>query len=172
MVFFRKNFIPVPAKYETSESTGFNYATELAKKAQLLSLLFNIGGWMFIMSGILLGVAGSVLGTDPVVPDKDAWTRLLAQRGLICNTFAVIIAGVGRQFLERAKGTAQLASTATTAIATSSKEKMPEENDQRNPDRVAYDDCVLAKTIWLEGRVDDKQLNAIAKRLGQDKVKT
>ena len=171
MIWFEKNFIPVPEKYEASKTTGFSFATKIAEKAQFISLLFNISGWVLIMLGILLGVAGSVLGTDAIISDKDAWTRLLAQRGLICNTFAIIIAGVGRQFLERAKATAMLASTATTAIATSSKEKLCLEGDDRKPDRVAYDDCVLAKTIWLEGRVDDKQLNAIASRLGQDKVK-
>lgn len=170
MIWFEKNFIPVPEKYEASK-TGFSFATELAQKAQLISLLFNVSGWVLIMLGILLGVAGSVLGTDPVVPDKDAWTRLLAQRGLICNTFAVISAGIGRQFLERAKGTAQLASTATKAIAISSKEKLAKDDDTREPDRIAYDDCVLAKTVWLEGRVDDKQLNDILNKLGQEKSK-
>jgi len=168
MVWFKTNFIPVPKKYEGTE-TGFNFATELAEKAQIVSLLFNVSGWVLVMLGILLGVAGSVLGTDPIIPDKDAWTRLLAQRGLICNTFAVIIAGVGKQFLDRAKGTAKLASTATNAIAISSMEKPVDEEDTREPDRIAYDNCVLAKTAWLEGRVDDKQINKIVNKFGQDK---
>ena len=35
-------------------------------------------------------------------------------------------------------------------------------------DRIAYDACVMAKSAWLEGRVDDTQLNEILNKLGQD----
>jgi len=160
MLWIEQNFIPVPKEYIAKE--GLHYAVRLAKKTQLASLLFNISGWALIMLGILLGVAGSVLGADSVMADDDAWTRLLSQRGLICNTFAIIIAGVGRQLLERAKASAKLASIATKAIASSS--KLTEAVDS---DRDAYDACVLAKAIWLEKRTDDGQLNEIMNKLGQ-----
>jgi len=170
MVWFEKNFIPVPKEYTSKE--GLNFATQLAGKTQFISLLFNMSGWVLIMMGILLGVAGSVLGTDALVGETDAWTKLFSQRGLICNTFAVIIAGVGRQFLGRAKAAATLASIATKAIASSSKEAVEELNGAQkkpcNADRVAYDACVCAKAIWLEGRVDDTQLKEILNKLGQE----
>lgn len=170
MVWFEKNFIPVPKEY--SPKQGVIYATELAEKTQFISLLFNISGWVLIMAGILLGVAGSVLGTDPLTGTPDAWTKLLSQRGLICNTFAVIIAGVGRQFLSRAKAAATLASIATEAIASSSHETVVQLNEGQNScadaDRVAYDVCVSAKANWLEGRVDDTQLQAIQNKLGSE----
>jgi len=169
------NFIPVPKEYAAKEGLGF--ATNLAEKAQIMSLVFYMIGWVLIMLGILLGVAGSVLGTDPIMPNSDlselnlAVERLFSQRGLICNTFAIIIAGLGRQFLERAKASARLASIATKAIASSSK-KMKDQAGQIPPedsDRNAYDACVMAKAAWLEGRVDDTQLNEILNKLGQDK---
>jgi len=170
MFSFQKNFIPVPKEYSAKQ--GFGYATELAEKTQFISLLFNISGWVLIMGGILLGVAGSVLGTDPLSGTPDGWTKLLSQRGLICNTFAVIIAGVGRQFLSRAKAAATLASIATDAIATSSKEAVELLNERQNncadADRLAYDACVKAKANWLEGRVDDTQLQAIQNKLGAE----
>jgi len=169
MVWFEKNFIPVPKGYVPNE--GLAFASTLAEKAQFISLLFNISGWLFIMMGILLGVAGSVLGTDPVMAE-DAWGRLLSQRGLICNTFAIIIAGVGRQLLERAKASAKLASIATKAVATSSIENKADDelrSELLNQDRVAYDECVIAKSVWLEGRVDDAQLNEILNKLGREK---
>jgi len=170
MVWFEKNFIPVPKEYSAKQ--GLGYATELAEKTQFISLLFNISGWILIMAGILLGVAGSVLGTDPLTGTPDGWTKLLSQRGLICNTFAVIIAGVGRQFLSRAKAAATLASIATEAIATSSKQAIEQSNERENKtldaDRLAYDACVKAKANWLEGRVDDTQLQAIQNKLGAE----
>ena len=165
------NFIPVPKEYAAKEGLGF--ATNLAEKAQIMSLVFYMIGWVLIMLGILLGVAGSVLGTDPVMPNSDlselnlAVERLFSQRGLICNTFAIIIAGLGRQFLERAKASARLASIATKAIASSSK-KMKDTSPE-DSDRNAYDACVMAKAAWLEGRVDDTQLNEILDKLGKDK---
>ncbi len=178
MVLFKKNFIPVPSEYTDKE--GLLYATKLAAKAQFISLLFQITGWMLIMLGILLGVAGSVLGTDPVMPDdsldqlNEALQRLVSQRGLICNTFAVIMAGLGRQFLERAKASAKLASVATKAIASSTREffidKEGIQQKVENSDRLAYEASVLAKANWLEGRVDDSQLNQILNRLGQETV--
>ncbi len=171
MLWFKINFIPAPQKYSADE--GLNFATRLAEKAQLISLLFYISGWVSIMFGILLGVAGSVLGTDPAPVDTDAWARLLSQRGLICNTFAIIIAGLGRQFLERAKASARLASIATKAIASSTRKtvKNSEGSQQAalDSDRNAYEACVMAKSNWLEGRVDDTQLNEILTKLGQDK---
>jgi hypothetical protein len=179
MVWFEKNFIPIPSEYVDRE--GFLYATKLAGKAQFISLLFQITGWLLIMLGILLGVAGSVLGTDPVMPDdsldqlNEALQRLISQRGLICNTFAIIMAGLGRQFLERAKASAKLASVGTKAIACSSrkfiiKDKEGTQQKIENPDRMAYEACVMAKAIWLEGRVDDTQLNQILNKLGQETV--
>lgn len=166
MFWFEKNFIPIPPKY--AEDAGYNFATELAKKTQFISLMFNISGWVFIMLGILLGVAGSVLGTDSGVVESDAWSRLFSQRGLICNTFAVIIAGVGKQFLERAKASAKLASIATTAISSSSLKKPDKAGVSVAPDREAYDMCVLAKADWIEGRIDNTQLKAMLNNLGQD----
>jgi len=173
MAWLEINFIPVPREYVAKE--GLAFATNLAEKAQLISLLFYISGWVLIMLGILLGVAGSVLGTDPVTSiDLDrlnlAFERLFSQRGLICNTFAIIIAGLGRQFLERAKASARLASIATNAIASSSKKRVAkgEQLAAEDSDRIAYDACVMAKSAWLEGRVDDTQLNEILNKLGQD----
>ncbi len=102
----------------------------------------------------------------------DAWDKLFVQRGLICNTFAVIIAGVDGQFLGRAKAAAALASIATNAIASSSMagSNPAEHTEQQNndADRKAYDICVNAKAIWLEGRVDDSQLRDIMSQLGHD----
>ena len=175
MTWLEINFIPAPREYAAKEGLGF--ATDLAEKAQIISLLFHITGWVFIMLGILLGVAGSVLGTDPVIPKEGldqfnlALQKLFSQRGLICNTFAIIIAGLGRQFLERAKASARLASIATKAIASSSK-KVTTQGGQatlEGSDRNAYEACVMAKAVWLEGRVDDTQLNEILNKLGQDK---
>jgi len=168
MVWFEKNFISVPKEYSAKQ--GLSYATELAGKTQFISLLFNVSGWVLIIGGILLGVAGSVLGTDPLTGTPDGWAKLLSQRGLICNTFAVIIAGVGRQFLSRAKAAATLASIATEAIASSSQETALNEsqNSCANADRLAYDVCVKAKSNWLEGRVDDTQLQAIQNKLGSE----
>ncbi len=170
-MFFVKNFIPVPNEY--TEKEGLNYATTLADKAQFISLLLYILGWVLIMVGILLGVAGSVLGTDPVnTPNPEAWDRLLSQRGLICNTFAIIIAGLGRQFLERAKASARLASIATKAIASSSCHTILNNENEKTIDPVeadknAYEACVMAKAVWVEGRVDDTQLNEILNKLGR-----
>lgn len=172
MFWFEKNFIPVPQKYEPNAGNGFEFATYLAQKTQFVSLLFNISGWILIMSGILLGVAGSVLGTDfTQAVEDDAWLRLMSQRGLICNTFAIIFAGIGKQFLSRAKASAELASIATKEIASSTRILVAEEGgaDKCDPDREAYDACVLAKAIWLRGRVDDTELNEILNRLGQEK---
>lgn len=174
MTWLEINFIPIPKEYAPKEGLGF--ATDLAERAQIVSLAFYVSGWVLIMSGILLGVAGSVLGTDPVVPKEGmdqlnlALQKLFSQRGLICNTFAIIIAGLGRQFLERAKASARLASIATKAIASSSK-KMKDQGGQatsEDSDRNAYEACVMAKAVWLEGRVDDTQLNEILNKLGQN----
>ncbi len=170
MVWFEKNFIPVPSNYQPEQ--GACYARELAEKTQVISLMFNISGWVLIIIGIILGVAGSVLGTEALTGKIDAWDKLFAQRGLICNTFAVIIAGVGRQFLGRAKAAATLASIATNAIASSSKAIInpdgKSEHHTIDADRRAYDICVNAKAIWLEGRVDDTQLREMMSQLGHD----
>jgi len=167
MLRIEQNFIPVPKEYVPKE--GLHYAVRLAKKTQLASLLFNISGWTLIMLGILLGVAGSVLGTDLDMAGDPGLGKLLAQQGLICNTFAIIIAGVGRQLLERAKASAKLASIATKAIATSSK-LTAVDGQTSDSDRNAYDACVLAKAVWLEKRTDDTQLNEIMNKLGQEKA--
>ncbi len=150
--------VPSPPPYQ--QGVGAEYAMNLAERTQRLSLLLIVVGWISVTSGGLLATAGAVLGSRPLTEDNRTVRAVLtSQRGLICTVFAVVLGGIGWQFIDRSTSATKAASIATAAIATATIEGNGEQ------DKTAYKACVQAKSAWLEGRLSNDRLQSIVEGL-------
>lgn len=149
--------MPIPPAY--SKDAGINYASHLAKTAQLLSIVLLIVGWCFVITGAFLAMAAAVVGpVQNETGNDNIFRAILAQRGLLCSAFAIIFVGIGWQCLDRSSAASLAAVAATTAISAASK---PTKNKNNNSDRIAYDISIKAKSLWLEGRMNHDRLTAM-----------
>ncbi len=154
--------VPTPPPYQ--KDAGADYAKILAEKTQRLSLKLVVIGWILVPLGVLLATAGSVLGSKPLTEDNHTVIAiLLAHRGIMCTVLAVILGGIGWQFIDRSKSATKTASIATKALATATVE------DDSEKDKKAYNACIKAKSAWLEGRMNDDRLQIIEESLFNSK---
>ena len=152
--------VPTPPPYQ--QGVGAEYAKNLAERTQRLSFVLLIIGWISVTLGGVLATAGAVLGTKPLTEDnRTAIVVLACQRGLICTVLAVVLGGIGWQFIDRSTSATKTASIATTALATATVEVNGEK------DKTAYKACVQAKSAWLEGRMNNDRLQIIVKSLSK-----
>ena len=155
-----RTLVPHPPPYK--EGAGLEYAQKLAERTQVLSLWLMFLGWSFVITAALLAISGSVLGAGPAPENAHWYEVLLAQKGLLFSTMAILTAATGWQLLDRSASATRLASVATHSIYLST---MPS-TSQLKLDHAAYEACVQAKTAWLEGRMSTDRLENIAQRLG------
>lgn len=183
---FFEVWVPHPPPYRNN--AGIEYALKLAEKTQILSLCLTFVGWFLVVLGAILAIAGSVLGstilTNPPELPLGTIDTLIAHRGLLCSTGAIIFAGAGWQVLDRASAAARVASIATHAIQTATANysnntfgadtpllvsedhtTTNSSNNSADADRSAYDACVKAKAAWLEGRMNYDRLANIVESL-------
>ncbi|MFK7739288.1 MAG: hypothetical protein AB8H80_03110 [Planctomycetota bacterium] len=153
------SIIPHPAAY--AEGEGHRYASHLAERAQALSFVFSILGWLLVVAGALFAICGSLAGSqDPGGSSNSGsiFDLVEAHRGIAYSALAIVLLGLGWQILDRAAAATRAASCATVAIMTSSD---PREEPGLDADRVAYEACVQAKAAWLDGRLSRDRLDSI-----------
>jgi len=162
-----KPWMPVPTAYSAGAGEP-HYCISLAAGAQGLSYKQLIIGWLLISLGALAGLAGGVLGS-PGQGDKPLSVKvfLRAYRGVLLLGVASISTAGGWHFLDRSKAATEAAMAATEAVAllgTTTK-------DGRDGNRVAYENCVKAKSEWLVGRTDYSRLSQMVAEVQEAKVK-
>ncbi len=69
--------------------------------------------------------------------------------------------------MDRTAAATKVASIATRAIQVASSNDKHDQN--KSPDKTAYDICVDAKTAWLEGRMNNDRLESIVDSLKSPK---
>jgi len=166
IIIVGKSWLTVPTPPPYQQGVGAKNSAELAFQTQRLSFVFFVVGWILVISGGLTATAGSVLGSVPLTDNNPSSIAILkSQRGLICTLTAIVLAGIGWQFIDRSTSATKTASIATSAIATAT---MDEDGEQ---DKAAYKACIEAKSEWLKGRMSNERLQNIVETM-QKSAKT
>lgn len=165
--FPRPLTFPEPQKYQDGE--GIRYAQEIAIKAQRHSFRLVVAGWILIIFAGVFALLGTTARIQfQTIPTTDSalesgiapWFN--ANKGVVFGLCAVVVAGLGWQFLDRSSDASLLGAAATLAIGRSSTA------DLATADKRAYKLCVEAKAAWLEGRMNHDRIAAIARSFFPD----
>lgn len=149
-------FIPVPPEYKEGE--GKKYSIKLATKAQLLSFWFNIFSWSFILGGAV----NIFLLSVPDIKGSQLTFEIPNSSNLIYILLWSLLIKMGLEIKKRAKDASRLGSAANRAITLSQANK---NEAGESGDLQVYKMSVEAKSIWLEGRMNQQYLDKIIQQI-------